>query len=457
MTSGRSGPGRPCQGGGFFSARSKAGACSRDTGRPCSARDPACGPAVNVRDFPSRGVVCRLARVPLYGLITEDGHAVGVEKNGSERDRSASTATVERVGGHSDRDPTGVIDELLGGENVSRVSLYREKPTSAGGHLETIDVFPGEGLDLESIHREWGGGTIRFRPLDERGKYAGRSVTVKFSGPPLWHGRPLDHRGQPLDGAERVIDVPATTRYGSPLPATTSRGGEHYEAVRVLGDAFGAMMERLDRIEDRISEPRSNPNDPSAMLAQLTGMAKTMGTLKKLFGEADSLGAIEDDEPEPSPKMPSWQDMLPMLLLSKLGGEGGGGLNPAMLAAMAPPGMMPPGFAQAMQQPPQPPHASQHAAPPRPPQPPPQPQTVAPSEVQRPAQPPRPEQVAAMLARVPPEQRGAYVAQVMQAMGVQAPPFGGPPEQGGDDGPRADPPHAPGADPFASDDGDPSW
>ncbi len=103
-------------------------------------------------------------------------------------------------------------------QSTTRVGLFRRKPTWCQGYLTSIDIHPGEMLDLDQLKQDWGGGEIQFRPMvsTARGmKWAPGGRTLRFTGPPREAGRELRSAaelGASDGGAPRQVASAAPVR-----------------------------------------------------------------------------------------------------------------------------------------------------------------------------------------------------------------------------------------------------
>lgn len=59
----------------------------------------------------------------------------------------------------------------LGGEPVCRIAVHRYEPEWCAGYLGTIDVHPGDGLLMDTIRDEFGGGRLGLKVMGKGGRY----------------------------------------------------------------------------------------------------------------------------------------------------------------------------------------------------------------------------------------------------------------------------------------------
>jgi hypothetical protein len=83
------------------------------------------------------------------------------------------------------------LNDVLRGLPIGwKVSVTRKKPKWAAGHLDTCELDPGEGLDLDDLRDTWGGGTYELRILDPQGYYRGKK-SLQFQGAPRLDGQTI--------------------------------------------------------------------------------------------------------------------------------------------------------------------------------------------------------------------------------------------------------------------------
>lgn len=204
---------------------------------------------------------------------------------------------------------------MLAQLQCSRLHVYREKPLYASGYLGSIEVQPGEALDFDSIASEWGGGTLRFRPLKSSGHFAKGSKTYKFSGAPKYQGREIRPDGQMRERPHNaaVPPVPGAAQHtASMVRAAIPRSSD--PAVNALADIVLAMLQK---------EAGSAGADPAT---QLGAYVKSLEQVNKLMNPDDP---DDDDDGDDGGGMdPS---MLMMMMMMNQGGGGPGGPNPMMM------------------------------------------------------------------------------------------------------------------------------
>ena len=234
-------------------------------------------------------------------------------------------APVDPVGEPPEND-VSITPELVGEDEVGelfqglrstiRIQLWRKKPTWCAGFLVSIDLSPGEMLDLDGIKQDWGGGEIQFRPMinTPKGmKYCAGGRLVKLSGPPREKGMLLQ--------ADGSVALPERAG-GVALPAETR--------ARPDGSMLGLLQVLIEQGRERdrqhaelVAELRRRA--PTQAASPMGSMLEQVRQFKALQTE---LGGFEDGEDdEPPPRRESAQDRLMTLGLSmlekKIGTEGG--------------------------------------------------------------------------------------------------------------------------------------
>jgi hypothetical protein len=202
--------------------------------------------------------------------------------------------------------------------------LYRAAPIWAEGHLQTITIEAGSGMDLariDEISRYWGGGTYRFRPVVS-GRWGKGARTLRLDGPTLWQGQP-----HPADPRRRIIDAgqaPAYEQHHYPPPQPTFQGlaavppGQPRQDA--LGNLLGQMLERLDvrlgalEVAIRTPAPAANPVDPTNQLINSLKLAKQAAEFFHRGGDDD-----DDDDDDAEEQQPAGvEGLLERFLTRKL-------------------------------------------------------------------------------------------------------------------------------------------
>ncbi len=196
----------------------------------------------------------------------------------------------------------GIIEALRG---AGQVGIYRQNPTWARGHLQTLNLGAGESLDfqmLDELQRYWGGGVYSFRPM-KRGRFAGSSQSVQFDGPTLYQGKPHpkdpDARAvtpeilpqphyQPAAGYAPQYEQPG---FGPPHPGAMGRPSPE---MQMLGTIVERMMARLDSFEQKLAGPAAQPAQAPD---QIAGVLSTL-KLAKQINEMMNPAPYEDEENE---------------------------------------------------------------------------------------------------------------------------------------------------------------
>lgn len=185
----------------------------------------------------------------------------------------------------------GMLAELAG--RAGRIQIWRTRPTWCSGFLASIDIDEGDDLDLGMIKRDWGGGTIRFRPQARGAKgyqYIRGGICLDFTGPPMEAGTPLGRDGRPLP--PQVGALPSANYGAAVLPGAHT--GNH--ALDVMSGLFRGLQDRLGSIEQKLAAPAVTA-DPLADVKRTIALAQAFGDLKKLFG-GDQPALEEADEEE---------------------------------------------------------------------------------------------------------------------------------------------------------------
>jgi hypothetical protein len=212
--------------------------------------------------------------------------------------------------------PEERVAEMLAGLPAgAQVGVYRTSPEWATGHLQTIVIQRGESIDLarvDQIGRYWGGGTFRFRPMIG-GRFAGGSRSLQIDGPPLYRGAPHPNDPHAMPQRGPVLDVPA--REHQPALPVPYHGNAGEYAVRELGGFAGALMSRLDALEQAVRGPQHNPVDPSQTVLNALRLAKEAAGF---FQNPDALDDDDDEEEEEEPEPASMESILYKLASKKL-------------------------------------------------------------------------------------------------------------------------------------------
>jgi hypothetical protein len=224
-------------------------------------------------------------------------------------------------------DEEGVEALFQGLRAPIRIQLWRKKPTWCAGFLVSIDLSPGEMLDLDVIKQDWGGGEIQIRPMINTPsgmKYCKGGRLVKLSGPPRERGMLLQ-----ADGSVQV----ARALPGPAAPATRGDGS----MIGLLQVLIEQGRERDRQHAELVAELRGGRRGaapPSSL-----GLLEQIREFKAIQHE---LEPSDDDDEDAPPVRQSAQDRLMTLGLTmlekKIGTEGG----PPQRSKAAPPPDAPP-------------------------------------------------------------------------------------------------------------------
>lgn len=182
-----------------------------------------------------------------------------------------------------------------------RISLFRVKPTWCAGFLTTIELSPGEEIDLAGIKRDWGGGSIQFRPQVQTSggvKWAKGGVTVVLTGLPRENGEILSPDG--TRAPERVIIEPRQAPV-RPVPQVDN-------GAALMQTMFSSMMGLLTTVIQQQQQPAGRALAAAPVAAPPAAAVAPADPLKQLRDALainrelnDVFGGGGDDDDEPAP------------------------------------------------------------------------------------------------------------------------------------------------------------
>ena len=226
----------------------------------------------------------------------------------------------------------GILSALKG---AGQVGIYRLQPTWARGHLQTLNLGPGEELDfsmLDQLQRFWGGGVYQFRPMN-RGRFAGATQSVQFDGPTLFNGKahPKDPSA-PAPVAAEVLPQHAPhyqgqgyapPHYGggyepAPYGAPPGSMGRPSPELQMLGGLMDRVLNRMDSLEAKLSGPGAAPAQAPDQIAGVLQTLKLAQQIRELMNPPDDYDDDDDDDAaeEWTPKNP--QEALMAMAMKKI-------------------------------------------------------------------------------------------------------------------------------------------
>lgn len=241
----------------------------------------------------------------------------------SKRTGVAAAAVDPRTGdgAPASDDAVAALSELQAG---TQISIRRTVPTYASGWLAHLEVTDDADSVLDTIQREWGGGTylLQFKERGPSGRlhYVKGSVRLQIAGPSKYRGDVYAPDGTVQTRARDVTPPASPVVVHNPSPPSQDRLWDIVQRAIDGSEKGGKQLDVVSLVQALQSQLGSASPDPFGQLERTLGL---VSTLRKTFqdGGGGGGGGSDDDDDE---GMFSSKKMMNLLMMKMLGGGGGG-------------------------------------------------------------------------------------------------------------------------------------
>lgn len=194
----------------------------------------------------------------------------------------------------ADLQDENTIEQMLSSVGVGwSISLNRTQPSWCRGWLETIEVSPGESLDMNYIADTWGGESIRLRLLDDHGKFKASKI-IHIAREPKRHGRELEH---PDDKRSRLDRENRAREYREESARLNATKPEQDTSVftmmiDVLKDSNASSA---DVYRDLL---KNQPKHEAMGISEVIAFANGLKELQGVFGDDNKNSGGDDSDNE---------------------------------------------------------------------------------------------------------------------------------------------------------------
>jgi len=188
-----------------------------------------------------------------------------------------------------------------------KVSILREQPSWARGHLETIEYYgeDQEPIDIDYLIRRWGGRKLTLKIHNERGKWLGGGSVALFSYPPRVHGQVIteaDVIGLGMNQNQYSQNQQWPSQHSPPPQSPPQSGLDTLKILELMSKQKGGGLDWTSAIKlaEMFSATRTQTTQPTHIQGGFDQMIQMMSAMKQMREFMSDFGGGGSDGGEDS-------------------------------------------------------------------------------------------------------------------------------------------------------------